>query len=81
MLLSGIVLLSQSQSQPHVVAPVTGETPAPTEVGKDIREQDLHVRSIEVIIHSGITIEVDHALANRSTRLSRTTRNAVYQTR
>ena len=27
-----------------------------------------------------ITIEVDHALANRSTRLSRT-RNAVYQTR
>ena len=52
---SGIVLLSsssqsQSQSQPHVVARVTGETPAPTEVGKDIREQDKHVRSIEVII-------------------------------
>ena len=38
MLPSGIVLLSQSQLQPHVVARVTGETPAPTEVGKDIRE-------------------------------------------
>ena len=85
---SGIVLLSsssqsQSQSQPHVVTRVTGETPAPAEVGKDIREQGLHVRSIEVIIRPTlpeITVEVDYALANLSTRLSRT-RNAVYQTR
>ena len=82
----GIVPLSsssQSQTQPHIVARVITETPAPTEVGKDVREQNLHVRSIEVTICTmlpGITIEVDRSLVDRSTRLSRT-RSVAYQTR